>query len=286
MPTISRYAQKDDELEKQRREALAKLNSLGSPAQKQPTAATDLSRAGSAVQGLVDARTGANRLQPGGPLTGSVPASPPQSPELDSLAKLRAQQEADKKAAQEDLAASKARALQTAEARAGAAGLGLSGGTTALLSDVNRQQDRSKVQALSDLDRSQRDAQFTEVQRLAAIQDLEEQTGQDINGDGVKGKPLEPGETPESVKKDEQSAARRDRVAGLTSVDIGNLDFDTGPGTKEEPFEIDRSDLDDMAREGFEFTKFKYRVQSKDTGHDQDFTLLVDQNGRYYIVRG
>lgn len=236
-------------------------------------------------------RGGMSSVVPRGPVAPAPDAGKGEDPQLFGLAKLRADQEKQRQATADDLKASKAKALQTTEARAGLSGMGLSGATSALRGDVARVQDRGAVLAMGDLDKQQRDAQFQETQRLAALYDLEDADGNDYDGDGVVGSPVAAGsgETQDDANKDRQSTDRRERIADLissnSSVDIGNLDWDTGPGTKEEPFEIDASDLDDMKREGFRLKPFTYRVQSKASGHDEDFELLVDQAGRYYIVR-
>jgi hypothetical protein len=104
--------------------------------------------------------------------------------DLDGLARTRAEREKERRAAEEELRLGKQKALQQANARAGLGGFGLSGGTAALVSDIGRQQDRSATLAMADLGRRQRDEDFTAIQRLAAITDLEDAYQQDLDGDG------------------------------------------------------------------------------------------------------
>lgn len=104
--------------------------------------------------------------------------------ELDDLARTRAEREKERKAAEEELRLGKQRAVQQADARAGLAGFGLSGATSAQVSNVARAQDRTATLTLADLDRRQRDEDFQAIQRKAALADLEDAYGEDIDGDG------------------------------------------------------------------------------------------------------
>lgn len=104
--------------------------------------------------------------------------------DVDLLAQTRADHERERKAAEDELKAAKAKALQAANARASLGGLGLSGATAALNSDIGRMQDRTAIEAMSDLGRKQRDEDFQAIQRQAAIDDLEDAQDEDVDGDG------------------------------------------------------------------------------------------------------
>lgn len=119
--------------------------------------------------------TAANKAQNGGAY---VPG------DLSDLARMQLDQQHEYAAREADLKASKAQALQQAEARAGLGGMGLSGGTAALVGDVSRVQDRGVTEDLMDLARSQRGEQFDFVKQQAALDDLETSENRDIDGDG------------------------------------------------------------------------------------------------------
>ena len=112
---------------------------------------------------------------PSGPQTATFSSG--KAEPLDELAAQRA-------AAAAELDADKAKALQGASARAGAGGFGLSGGTSAMLSDIGRQQDRTKALTMADFDKMAEDRAFTDIQRDAALADYEDAFNADINGDG------------------------------------------------------------------------------------------------------
>lgn len=109
--------------------------------------------------------------------------------DVSLLAQTRADHERERKAAEDELKVAKAKALQAANARASLGGLGLSGATSALNSDISRTQDRTAIEAMADLGRKQRDEDFQAIQRQAAIDDLEDAQDEDVDGDGfVNGK--------------------------------------------------------------------------------------------------
>lgn len=195
--------------------------------------------------------------------------------DLTDLAKLRGQQLKERRAASEELAVGKAKALQQGEARANLGGMGLSGATAAQQSDIGRTQDRSAVLAEADLERKQRDEQFTAVQRLAALSDLEEADNTDYNQDGTVGKPLAPGET----KEEKGSEDRKDTRSLLTeSKNITWGDADTAAGSIEEPFKITTAKRREMEKEGFTFTPKTIK------GPFGDYVVFVDQDGFAYTL--
>jgi hypothetical protein len=104
---------------------------------------------------------------------------------VDDLVSLKAQHEKEWQAAQDELAAGKAQALQTAAAKSGAAGFGLSGASAALQGDVGRAADRNEVLTLADLRGKQNDENFAELQREVALFQAEEDNDTDLNHDGI-----------------------------------------------------------------------------------------------------
>lgn len=119
--------------------------------------------------------------------TDSIGTNPPKEDDLSELARMQLEQQKEYSAREADLKASKARAMQQAEARAGLGGLGLSGGTAALVGDVSRVQDRGVTEDLMDLARSQRGEQFDFIKRQEALDDLEASEDRDVDGDGKVG---------------------------------------------------------------------------------------------------
>lgn len=105
--------------------------------------------------------------------------------DLDQLARSRLEREKERKAAADELAAGKQKALAQGAARAGLGGFGLSGASATLQSDIGRTQDRSATLAMAQLDRGQRDEDFLAIQRQAALDDLEDAQDRDLDGNGM-----------------------------------------------------------------------------------------------------
>lgn len=152
--------------------------------------------------------------------------------DVDQLAQTRADHERERKAAADDLAAEKARALQQANARAALGGMGLSGATAALSSDIGRSQDRAAIAAMADLGRKQRDEDFQAIQRQAAIADLEDAQDTDVDGDGkINGRAVggkigdgDPDNDPADVgnRKDNENK-RNEEILAMAQPDFENL---------------------------------------------------------------
>jgi len=103
---------------------------------------------------------------------------------MDELARAR-------QAAAQEIDARNAQAAMDQRSRAGLGGLGLSGAASAAEGDLVRQQARTKVltmqefdQAAEEFDQAAEDAKFTDIQRRAALDDLEDAADTDYNGDG------------------------------------------------------------------------------------------------------
>ena len=183
--------------------------------------------------------------------------------------------EEEKAAFGQELEAQRAKAMQQAEARAGAAGMGLSGATGQLVSDVGRQQTRAGQLAMGDFERAQAQAQFQDIQRKASIWNSEQAENQDLDGDGFRGNPdlkEQPGDPEAGVVSDEQK-----RVLGSLNVnDYSIFDPDTGPGTEQEPYSITSDQISALAAQGFRLTPTQKKLGGKVT--------YIDQYGNYYTV--
>ena len=99
---------------------------------------------------------------------------------MDELARAR-------QAAMQEIDAQNARAAMDQRSRAGLGGLGLSGAASASEGDLARTQARSKVLTMQQFDQAAEDAKFTDIQRRAALDDLEDAAGIDYNDDGLIG---------------------------------------------------------------------------------------------------
>jgi len=96
---------------------------------------------------------------------------------MDELARAR-------QAAAQEIDARNAQAAMDQRSRAGLGGLGLSGAASAAEGDLARQQARTKVLTMQEFDQAAEDAKFTDIQRRAALDDLEDAADTDYNGDG------------------------------------------------------------------------------------------------------
>lgn len=97
---------------------------------------------------------------------------------MDELARAR-------QAAAQEIDAQNARAAMDQRSRAGLGGLGLSGAASAAEGDLARTQARSKVLTMQQFDQAAEDAKFTDIQRQAALDDLEDAADIDYDGDGL-----------------------------------------------------------------------------------------------------
>jgi hypothetical protein len=103
---------------------------------------------------------------------------------MDELARAR-------QAAAQEIDARNAQAAMDQRSRAGLGGLGLSGAASAAEGDLARQQARTKILTMQEFDQAAADQNFTEIQRRAALDDLEDAADIDYDGDGmVAGEPV------------------------------------------------------------------------------------------------
>lgn len=179
----------------------------------------------------------------------------------DSAENLREQQQAEREALQAELAARRAQAIQQGEARAGAAGMGLSGATGAQIADIGRVQGREADLALAQLGRRQRDEGWQQMQRSIALWDFEESDNKDYDGDGFIGKP--PG-------ADEATTDQRGMQADSAASEVGLADLPD----QQLAYVVASAQEIDAPPEGSTY----YRS-------DANYDLYLGKNGMIYKVR-
>lgn len=203
------------------------------------------------------------------------------TPESDvgDLASLQQQHDRERAAAEHQLEASKAQALQTTAAKSGAAGFGLSGASAALQGDVGRASDRNSVLTMADLRGKQNDENFAELQREVALNDAEEADDTDFNKDGfingvkVGGKigdhnpDNNPATTPQG--QHQQSRAAVDAARAGMSGDGGDLS----------PFTGDVSNAEDLKAAGITFDGDDARHESL---NGIDYVVVRGSDGKLY----
>lgn len=226
-----------------------------------------------------------------GPGGTSLPPPPPpgsdpygDQADVSDMVGLKQRQEQERKAAQDEQAASKARALQNSAARSGIMGLGLSGGTSVGQTDLARQMDRTGVETMTALTKSQRDEQraqedrpFTQQQQLAALEDMEAADGKDYTHDGlIDGRPAA------EVIKEQRDADELQRFktthppSGQThDVDPMNND---APGSMNNPHQITGAEWDALKAHG--------ATMSEVAPTPDGWRRWVDQDGVVYVVAG
>jgi hypothetical protein len=284
-------------------DALAARMATEKSAQKPGTVATSPRAPAAPAKALPDLSgkpSGSVTTSPRPPGSGAPakPAAPDES-SLDYLSRLRAEQDRVTEATKADLAAGKAKASLDAGARAGAAGMGLSGATAALKSDIGRQQDRGAVLALDELARRQTDQEFQAIGQQAAIIDYEDAYDLDMDGDGMVGdRPIDSksgvgdGDPENDIEgaptaKDAQKAALAEQLSIYDTDDYSAWDENTQPGSVQEPYKYrgGKESLEAMLREiapdALPLTKQEY-----DTGNpfDGKRTVYVDKFGNAYVL--
>lgn len=188
---------------------------------------------------------------------------------IGQLAQLKQEQAAARAAADADLKASKAQALQQARAKMNLSGGGLSGASGALEGDIGRVQDRSRLEALQGIDEKDRAEQMQTLHDAEDLYDLEESDGQDIDGDGNIGRPdskvplnAQQQTDADAAKSDDRQQYIADLKARNQTQDVLIGDYDTPDGkggSKEEPLLIDDAQKKKMASDGFIFNTYTYR---------------------------
>jgi hypothetical protein len=183
----------------------------------------------------------------------------------------------------DELKAQNAEALATQDARMGLAGAGLSGAAGAARMSEARKNARNEVLTMNEFDRAEKQDRLAAIQAGiagknaeneqiafdAALKQAEIELGEDLNGDG-------------RVEKDKAASEDeiKDYIDGLaeSTWDYSWFDKNTGPGTKEEPYNVSSGERDEMEAMGFEFTPVEQQ-----TGPFTSVTLYKDQYGNYYF---
>lgn len=142
---------------------------------------------------------------------------------MDELARAR-------QAAAQEIDARNAEAAMDQRSRAGLGGLGLSGAASAAEGDLGRQQARTKVLTMQEFDQAAEDAKFTDIQRQAALDDLEDAADTDYDGDGdVAGEPV--GETIGDGDLENNPAAdttaAEEKAGSATDMPVGATEKET-----------------------------------------------------------
>jgi hypothetical protein len=216
--------------------------------------------------------------------------------DLDAVARSRVDQQ-EQDAARADLAAGKAKALMMANARAQLGGMGLSGATAALEGDIGRTQDRGATLTMAELQRRQRDegradkglaidekranaadlrsdadAKFLEIQRRIAINQLEEDTGEDQDGDDkINGETEEDRRRREALEK---KAAERDTADDSKRAQM------SGDGSDFNPYTGTVEDAEGLRDSGVEFKSNDTRVE--ESGDGKFYIVSRGTDGKLY----
>jgi hypothetical protein len=192
------------------------------------------------------------------------------------------QLEPELQAFKDELAARRAEQIQRAQAASGLAGMGLSGASATLVGDEARKAERAGDIALAQFIDDQERRKFQDIQRDVSIWDLEVMDGIDYTDDGFYGSPEEGITDPNDPELGPQeiSTEQQDILDSLSVVDWNFIDEDQQPGQKNEPYEIDASDLVMLQSNG---------ITLRDAGEKDNFgakfKLYKDQFGNWYAVR-
>jgi len=213
--------------------------------------------------------------------------------DLDELAR-------ERQAASQEIDAQNARASMDQRSRAGLGGLGLSGAASAAAGDLTRQQARSKTLTLQEFDQNAEDQAFTEVQRRAALDDLEDAADIDYDGDGMvagvkvdadsavgDGNPENNVDDVGATGLDAQKEALAAQNEIYSSDDYSLWDDNAQPGSIQEPYKYRggkdslESMLGEVAPGALPLVK-----SEQDTGNPLDPKRVVytDQFGNSYVL--
>ena len=215
--------------------------------------------------------------------------------DLDELARAR-------QAASDEIDVKNAEAAMDQRSRAGLGGLGLSGAASAAEGDLARQQGRTKALTMQEFDQAAEDQKFTDIQRRAALDDLEDAADLDYDGDGmVGGVPVSEGsaigdgnpendvDTVGATGLDAQKEALAKQNEIYASDDYSWWDSDGQPGSVQEPYKYrgGKDSLEAMLTEvapgALPLTK-----SEQDTGNPSDPKRVVytDAFGNSYVLSG
>lgn len=260
------------------------------PAATSSTAVNEVAKpvADAARQGKT---VGSGSSVPTRPSSGKESAADP----LDDLAR-------ERMAAEAEIDASNAKQQMDARSRAGLGGLGLSGGAQAGAGDLARQQARTKALTMADFDKMAEDRAFTDIQRTAALDDLEMSTDIDYNKDGMIGgekvdtaKGIGDGNVDNDITSGDQNPtgldAQRQALAKQNEIydtdDYSAWDENAQPGSVQEPYKYrgGKESLEAMLRE-IAPDALPLMKQEYDTGNpfDPKRTVYVDKFGNAYVL--
>lgn len=206
------------------------------------------------------------------------------------LAQTKIDQAAGRKAADEEMQASKGKALLEARARINLSGGGLSGAASAIDGDISRQADRTRTLTLQEMDKTNRAEQVQVLRDQAELYDAEEAGGQDLNEDGTVGQPdanvpLNPKQERDRsvIKSQELRQLIADKKTNNETHDLYQGDWDTADGkggSKEEPLILSQAEYDAMVEQGAKFANETYDFWGHKTA------LKKDASGNYFVVEG
>ena len=204
---------------------------------------------------------------------------------FEDLGDIDTRQERERQAFADELAARRAESMQQAEARAGLGGMGLSGATAELTSDIGRQEARAGDIAMADLARRQQKETFDELRRQASIWTFEEEFGVDLDGDGNYGAPPADATQPKATGGDAgvKPSTAPYPVGGPVREPALDANFiatdESQPrGSRENPIVVGNvSETPEDARWATDET-------GKQIYDENGRKLLVDSQGRYYAV--
>jgi hypothetical protein len=213
--------------------------------------------------------------------------------DLDELAQQR-------QAASDEIDAKNAQAAMDQRSRAGLGGLGLSGAASAAEGDLARQQGRTKTLTMQEFDQAAEDQNFTEIQRRAALDDLEDAADIDYDGDGMvagvkvdeaagvgDGNPENDVDTVGATGLDAQKEALAAQNEIYSSDDYSMWDPDAQPGSVQEPYKY-RGGKDSLERMLSEIAPgaLPLTKSEQDTGNPLDPKRVVytDAFGNSYVL--
>lgn len=283
----------DDQLDR-----LAKLRAASGktlPSTTQAESKTNVPLA-EAIKNDVATRDPSRGTTPG---RGQIPQRGKDDDDLDYLARLRAGQDRERQAAADERAASKAQQIQGVRAKAGAAGLGLSGASSGQEASTIRQADRANALDEAAQEKRYRDEEYDALGRQASLLDYEQAYGLDLDGDGYTAGKKNDGinndgnpdndlpDAPSGIDLEKQKLAEANEVLG--EADYSWWDEPGQPGSVQEPYEYagTKRGLEERIRESAPGALPLVKVtMSRGPGGGGDITIWRDQYGNHYTIVG
>lgn len=213
------------------------------------------------------------------------------SPDMDALAAFRAEQTKAREAEVQQLGIDKATALQNAAAASGLGGMGLSGASAALQSNIRSSQDRNAALTLSQFDNNQQTQDFNNLQRQAAIWDMEQALNTKLDGDNSIGPP---GQDPNNRDATNihtasgQTVSQRDQQDAVDKLAQPGHAYwlsDSGlasEGTAGKPYAITGAQL--RSAEDDAGVRFQGPTKTKSGIDGKTYDVYVAPDGRYFAI--